>query len=436
MSLLRNPTVRRVSLNVAALGIERFARLLVVLLVTAAVGRHLGVEQFGLYSAIFSLCTLFALSADLGIGRVVVRDLVTGDHQPGTLLGTAVAMRLGASFLLGAIAVGTVALSFPGRGPDPFLLGLCFALGYFFRASDAVDLGFQAVTQGHYPAFGRMISLVLGAGFQWWLIQKGAGIRAFAGAFALEGLLMALILAFVWIRFGPQPFRQWKIQPATGQRVLAESWPMFVAFLYTQVYFRIDILLLEKMTGSAQAGLYSASSRIYDILIGVLPLLSVSLFPTLTHWYREDRQAFTRRYTQLTKWITWAGAAGLLLIWFLRHHIVRLIFGPDFAGAANILPWHLASALIMYHCLFRAAYLTLAQRQIVLLWTSLLGAIVNVALNLVLIPKLGAQGAAIAGTLTQIVAHILSNALSHDTRWILKVSARTLLLPMRRFSCP
>ncbi len=424
---LRNPVVRRVSINVAALGVERLARLVVALLVTAAVGRHLGVDQFGLYNAIFSLCTLFAVSSDLGISRVVVRDLVSGHDNPGTLLGTAIAMRLGSSLILCGVTVAAVAISYRSQGSEPLILGMLFGMGYVFRASDAIDLGFQAVTQGQVPALARMISLGIGAGIQLWLIRRGSGMQAFAWAFAIEGFLMALSLAWVWWRFGPPEFRRWRFEFGTGFRVLRESWPMFVAFLYTQVYYRLDTILLEKMRGGTEAGIYSASAKFYDILIGVMPLIGVSLFPTLARWYKDDREGFSRLYTQLTRWITWLGLFGVVVLYLLRDQVVDLIFGQEYAEAARVLPWHLASAAIMFNAIFRAAYLTLAHRQIILLWTSLIGAVVNVGLNLLLIPRLGAEGSAMAGFVTQLVALHLTNGLFKETRWLFRVSLQTFL---------
>jgi O-antigen/teichoic acid export membrane protein len=434
--LWNSPTFWKVANNAGFLALERVFRLMAALFVGAAVGRYLGAERFGTFSAVLSLCTLLALSSDLGIARVVVRDLVSGNKAPGTLMGTAVALRVGASALISTITVIAVLLIHGRAASVPVTLGLLFSVGFFLRSSDVLDLGFQAVTEGRYPAFARMFSLVCGAALQLWLIQRAASMQAFGVAFAAESLLISMGMFAVWKRYAPPAFRRWKFDPSTARQLISESWPMFVASLYSQVYYRADVIFLERLSSSYNAGIYTASARIYDILIGVLPLLGVSIFPTLTRWYQKDRKAFTRRYTQLTQWITWGAALGLALTWFLRHHIVRFIFGPDFAGAADVLPWHLASALIMYHSLFRAAYLTLAQRQILLLWTSLLGALVNVALNLVLIPKLGAQGAAIAGTLTQITALVLSNAFAHDTRWMLKVTARTMLIPVRSFSCP
>lgn len=411
-------------------------RLLVALFVGAAVGRYLGTEKFGTYSAVLSFCTLLALGSDLGIARVVVRDLVSGKRVLGALMGTAVAIRVGGAVCVAVVTVLALPLIHGTHAKVPIILGLMFATGFLLKSIDVLDLGFQAVTDGKYPAFARMTSLLAGALLQIWLIRHAAEVQAFGVAFVLESTLTCISMVLVWWKFGSAAYKKWSFDPIIAKGLLAESWPMFVASLYSHIYYRIDVILLEKMAGSSQAGIYSASARIYEILIGVLPLLSVSLFPTFTQWYQMEKAVFTRRYTQITRWITWAGAAGLLLIWFLRHHIFRHIFGPEFAAAANVLPWHLASAAVMYHGLFRAAYLTLAQRQIILLWMSLLGAVVNVGLNLFLIPRMGAGGSALAGFVTQIVALSASNLLFKETRWLIGVSLWTMFVPVKPLRCP
>lgn len=89
----------------------------------------------------------------------------------------------------------------------------------------------------------------------------------------------------------------------------------------------------------------------------------------------------------------------------------------------------------MYNAMLRVAYLALAQRQIIVLWSSLMGAVTNLILNFVLIPHYGAAGAAITGVATQLVALHASNVLFGQTRWLLAASVSPFI-PGKSYATP
>jgi PST family polysaccharide transporter len=260
-----------------------------------------------------------------------------------------------------------------------------------------------------------------------WLLKAGAGMTSFAVVFAAEGLLVAAAMTWVWLRWAPVEYRGWSFNFSVARELLAEGFPMYVATVYSQVYYRSDEILVERLVGASEAGLYTASARIYDIMIGVVPLITVSMFPTLSRWYSSNPEVFYERYSLLTRWISWAGLGVLAVVWVFRRRVVHIIFGDQYLPAIHILPWHLGTALLMYHSMLRSIFLTLCRRQSIMLWSSLIGMLVNLSMNLMLVPSLGANGAAIAGFFTQVATLVTSNALFSQTRWILRVSLETVL---------
>ncbi|MFN0066463.1 MAG: oligosaccharide flippase family protein, partial [Limisphaerales bacterium] len=297
------------------------------LFVTAAVGRHLGVAPFGLFSSVLALATMLGMASDLGVNRVVVRDLVSGTTPPGELLGTAFALRAATAAVLAGVGFLVVRwLTFPGEA-SAWALAALFGAAWFLRSAEAVDLGFQAVSRVQYAVLPRVLALAAGAALQLGLIRAQAGPVAFGWAAVAEAGLAAVGLLLAWRRWGGTPFTRWRASGERARRLVRESWPLFLATLYASVYYKVDLVLLGRLRGDYEAGLYAASSRIYDIVIGAVPILTVSLFPVLTRWHQGDPARFRLRYRQLSQASTLAALAGLGVLAFFREPIVGALYG-------------------------------------------------------------------------------------------------------------
>jgi O-antigen/teichoic acid export membrane protein len=173
------------------------------------------------------------------------------------------------------------------------------------------------------------------------------------------------------------------------------------AFLVVlNVYSYIDTVMLGVLSTDADTGAYAAAYRIYEGLSYLPGILSAALTPRLARLWSADRAAHVR--------LAWRGlgaAAGLALlaggpVWLLARPLLTLVFtggsAVDYGQAASTLRILVAGLPFIFVIWMLQAVATAVFLERLLLKTAAIGALLNVALNLFLIPRYGRDGAAFA----------------------------------------
>ncbi|GIW39732.1 MAG: hypothetical protein KatS3mg076_0309 [Candidatus Binatia bacterium] len=378
---------------------------------TLVLARGLGEENFGIYSYVAAYMTVFTFLADLGVERVVTREAGKFPSEAGDLVGDALLVK-GMLCLLSMVAAVLVSqrLGLPPLARDCIFvaaLGLPatlervfrgflesrFALAHVFGVSLSASVGFflaALVCVVRSWPLPRLFWLALGIG--WGTVAAYAAVAR--RAFGLR------------ISAGRRPLRLFAL--------LRDSWEVgLFGFLFLLV-LRVDQLMLLHLRSASEVGLYSASVRVAETL-GLLPeAVVLTLFPLLVRRH-TDAPAF--RETYRTAYRTMGLLFFPLGISFtcLAPTVLRLLFGSHYVGGSTalaLLTWNMFFAYtgVVYLGIFLAE-----ARQRLLLAVSALTVLVNVALNLLWIPRYGAAGAA-GATLAANVAGFLSWLVVPSTR--------------------
>lgn len=404
--------------NSVALAAERIVKLGLALVITASLGRLLGPIEFGAYSAMLAVSTALSVTADLGTSRVVVRELVRGSAPAGTLLGTAFMIRLVGGILTSGISFLVSVCTITAPELPVTWIAAAMGLGWMLRAWDVVDYGFQARSHCGYPVLARSSVMVLFGVVQLFMIRAHWPAWTFAVAFAAESLLASLALLAMWQTRNIASLSTWRFSRPLCVEFLTECWPMFAAAFLSTIYYKSDLLIVNQLCDPRTAGLYASASRLYDMLVAPIPMITVAVYPLLARWYDDPQVNFRKRYVQLTRGMTLGWMLILGVIAVASPWVLRIFYGPSFTDASLMLSIQCLSALLMANGFLRSSYLNLASQQRILLWTSLLSAALNVGLNYAFVLLWGAVGAAIAGAITQAFSLTLLNLCWRDTRWL------------------
>jgi O-antigen/teichoic acid export membrane protein len=209
------------------------------------------------------------------------------------------------------------------------------------------------------------------------------------------------------------------------REMLKYSLPLLPAGVAAWATLSLPVVLVGRLASMDEAGLYGLASR----LTWMISVLIVT--PFLMGWdpiafalakSGDPRPIYARMFTYLAVLSSWAGLA----LAIAGESIIRLLTTHEFAGASDVVPI-LAVGVVLYGLAsFLFVQLKIAKRTpfIALVWCST--AIVCVVLSLLLIPKYGRFGAAIAYALAFAVSAFLSYLLSQKTYWIKLEHARLL----------
>jgi len=408
---------------------ERLLSGLLAVTVTAAVARHLGPAAFGVLSFALSLVLLFATLWTLGLSGLVVRELVRDPDRQAELVGTMTGIRVVGGILAIAAALAlTVVLA---TDDQTRLAVAILAVGVLtLYAFDGIDFWLQAQVRSRNAVIARSTALVIASAINIGLIIIDAPLLVFVLAAALEYALAGLGLVLVYVRLGGRP-RSWTFSATLTRRLLATSWPLILSGVANAINLRVDQLMLGVMRGPEAVGTYAAAARLSEVWYFVPIAIAASVFPAMVRAHAGDRGAFDRWMGRLYDLMIALALPIAIGVSLLSAQLVYLLYGDGYAESGPILAIHVWAGPFVFLGAALSRWLIAEDRLKFSLVRHGTGALVNVGLNLVLIPTLGGVGAAIATLVSYAVASFGACFLYAPVRSQAWAMVRALLLPVR-----
>lgn len=382
---------------------DRLIRMGLGLLVGVWVARYLGPEGYGSLSFAGSYVMLFSALALFGLESIVVRDLVRHPEAESAILGTTCLIRAAAGLLAYLLALAVMLVL---RPDDQVALLLVALLGssLLVQAVEVTDLWFQSRVLSRYTVICRSSAFILSSCLKVLLVMTGASLAAIAAATAVEALVAAVLLVLTHARYSTAGMLTWRWENSWFRRLLTGSVPMVLSGVVLMVYLRIDQVMLGAMATQTEVGLYAAAVRISEVWYFVPTAIVSSVFPGLVALRSSDPEQFEQKLQQLYNLLAFLGYAVALPVTFLAPWLVQLLFGSAYQAAAPLLSVLIWAGLFANLSVVRNSHFIALDWGRSLLWATSLGAAANVLLNLLLIPRYGALGAAIATCLSYWVA--------------------------------
>ena len=394
---------RRVARNTGAVLTAHALSRGVSLLVVIFVARYLRQEGFGLFSFVFAYVELFAIFTDLGINAVLVREIARDRSAADRLLGAGLSLKLFLS--LGGMLLSWAVISVLPYPWTTRLLVYLASLALFtsFRLPSfrsLFDVIFRVELTMKHPAFLGLLSEVLAASASLLVIALRGGLMALVLVQVFAGLPGFFLLVH---RFRKSVPIRWVLDIALCRRILGESLPLALAGIFVLFYSRVDVLMLSLMKGDAAVGYYAAAYRLTGALKLIPWALMLSLYPVMSQYHQVSADALRKIFHRAFDVLVFIAAPMAVLLSVLPEPILRLLYGQAFAAstpALIFLGWTAAfnslSHLVM-------TTLNAMNKQVLNAWLAFSAVLLNVAVNLLLIPRYSFVGASVAALLTEVV---------------------------------
>ncbi len=389
-------------LTIGELGTRVFSFLLVI-----AIARYLADVGLGAFAFAFAFTDILLNFIDLGVPTYIAREMAKNKASSGMYVSNALGLRLLMVPAIPLIALAmwlVAAFILHATTPQTMLITALALAGMIFNfLNDPFRMVFMAHERDEYYSgliiFERLMFTV--SGFA--LLVSGFGLVAILTAFAVSQLVSLLTTAY----FVRKKFTRFTI--GLDMRIIKSivknsAWFGAANFL-RMVSQRIDVVLLSVIQGFAVTGWYAAASRITESL-RFIPLVVVpAIFPALSRLNMQSRESakllFEKTfYYMLITAIPMAVGVTLTadrIIPFLYHH-------PEFYHSVlvlKLLVW--AEALLFLHYIM-GFLLNAINKQHLFTMATLAYTVMNVLLNLIMIPKYSYAGAATAALITQAMA--------------------------------
>ena len=422
-------TLQRALGNSFWLFCDQVLRLIAGLLVGVWMARYLGPENFGWLNYALATVGVVGSLTSLGVGPIVVRELVRAPAEAGSWMGTALLLRA-AGAAVGFLACVALAAR---QGAPANSLVVIVAAGMIFQIPEVVDLLFQARGESKVSAWVRMTACVAANLLKVALILAEAPLAAFAAAGVAE---LAVAAAGWWwaARRGGWRIGAWRTERTRLTALLRESWPLTISgfAISTQAY--ADQVVLGLMIGGEELGQYAAALRLVSVFAFVPMVVQTVAAPEITRAKRDDETLYRRRLHGLYRLMFGIFALTAVPLIFLGPFATRLLYGASYAGAAALIPWLAFRLFFTNYGVARGIFVTNEGLFRFALLTSVAGAVLNIGLNLVLVPPWGARGAIVASLASFALTIFGLEFFEPRARKNLRLMVRAIVLPWRPFS--
>jgi O-antigen/teichoic acid export membrane protein len=382
-----------------------------------ALTRYLGLEQYGSLTLAYAYWSLCALIVEAGIDVTLVREASQNPARLAHLVSNGMMLR--ALIALAAFVGALLALPWLGYDPEQrmlFSLTLVLILFSPLAVSRVIFLVLQRI--GHIAVIDLVGQLVHTACILLAILLHGSLMQIVSMQIVATALTQVCSVYCGW-RLLPHtaPLRlDWHVWRA----LFWQSWPILLSSLCTSAYLPISRLIVGRVLGSADAGLYTVALNL-SLIFNVLPTFYfASVYPLLAQAYTTDTAYFQQLYRFSFKVMMLFIFPVALLMSLTGRELIRLYAGPAYLAGTpvfSVMAWttvFVFAGQVVY-------YLLLATRQQHLLpGMTLLFLCVQVGAMALLLPTVGLIGTAIATLGMYIVAFCVYTGLAMTRTYVLE----------------
>jgi len=351
-------------------------------------------ENTGVYFLALSITTIFSVVADFGITSVVIREIARFPEQTVIIIRRALGLKLPFIFLGVAGSIGAGHL----LGYDTSLQAL-IALACFVLTLDAISLLYYGVLRGRHQLQYESLGMFIGQGtttlvgililffhptlpFLIFALMAGSGFNFLFSTFRVVRLHGVTCLLPSW-------------EKKTSLLFLRAAFPFALAAIFVKIYSYTDSILIAKYLGTEAVGIYSVAYK-YTYAFQFLPLAFVAaLYPGLSELVEKDLPALRHIFEKAMWYMAILVTPIVLGLWAISSQVVRLA-GEEYTASGPVLAILIFALFPIFLDYPIGSLLNAAYHQTTKTIIMGITMVVNVLLNLWLVPLIGIPGAAIA----------------------------------------
>jgi O-antigen/teichoic acid export membrane protein len=414
--------------NTAWLFADRLVRMAVGLVVGIWMARELGPGDFGILSYSIALTSILGGLASLGLDGILVRELANRPDRRNVLLGSAFAVKLAGGLATTAISIAAVAMIRPGDALSLVLVAIS-ASAFICQSLLVVDLFHQSRVESRRTVVANMAAFLPATLARIGLLVTHSPVVYFAWVALAEALLLSAFLVHSYRRnFGQ--VRDWTVDLGVARNLLRQSWPLVFASFAVMVQAKVDQVMLGQFVGDGEVGQYSAALRVVEAIAFLPVIVASTLAPHIATARLRGMAEFEARLCDTYRLMFILFVVLAIPLALAGGPAVLALFGEDYSRAAALLPLLAVRLFFANFGIAKSLFITNESLFAYSLVASLVGAAVNVAANMVLIPRYQAEGAIIAGIISFGVTIFAADLFMGRTRRHLRLMLRAIVSPL------
>lgn len=414
---------KTIAQNTSFLTVAYIAQKIIAFIYFTIVARWIGATDVGQYSFAVSFALIFSVIMDFGLSNVLIRESSKYPERANVLLNTIITAKLGLSIL--GFALVAFILQFLEKSG---LVELMVYIAALAQILDSFTLSFWGIFRAHqdlkYESLAITINqiVVLGVGLGGLALGMPIYILVIALlAGALFSFLYSLTLLFIKMRYR----LAWAWDTVVVKPLVTMAIPFGLAAIFTKIYSHIDQIFLSTMLGDTELGWYSIAYKLTFAFMFIPGAFAGAIYPAMSALYHQKSEQLQVVYEKSVNMLLMIAVPISIGIAVIAKDIILLVYTSEFAESIPVLQVWIAALVFVFLSYPAGALLNASDRQAINTRNMGITMVVNVVLNLILIPLLGVIGSAVAGLLAWATLVLLNMIYA---RVIVSYSLRHILL--------
>lgn len=400
---MEQSVTKRIAKNFSWLLAGNIASGLINFFAIVYIARVLGAAAFGLVQFALAFLLYLVIIVDCGLSTYGSREIAQDRAKAGTISINIFSLRL-----LIALATFCLSLLILLIIPVSSVIRLLFLITFLlvFQRALNPDWVFHGMEKMEYLAVSKLSITALTFAFIVIFVKASGDLLRVPLIQLISSLVITAVLLVILFKYFLS-FNPKSISPMSWPKTILLAIPLGVSVIFLQIYDNLDTIMLGIMDEPAIVGIYNAAHRMFYIFAGIFFLGMTTVFPIMCKRMSEDKgkaRVFLEKILRLTLLMA---IPATMLVFLSSPLIIKLFFGNEYnrsALALSCLIWALIPLTVGFICsnlvlipagLFNQFLISVGA-----------GALVNIILNIILIPRFSYIGAAVA----TIIAHIVAGA--------------------------
>lgn len=398
--------------NFFAASVSRFITAIIGLAIIGFLTRHLGQDGFGAYETILSYLFIFTILADFGLHLIHVREISRHPEKESFISGNIFTLRLISLALVIILALAvTPFLPYSKEIKNGILIASIFV--FFSSLSQILSGIFQKYNVFYFVSFFDVFSRLIQLGLVFYAVKINLGLPAFIWILSLTAAIQFWTVFLISRRFVKFSLT---FDPIFIRKIIKASFPIALSILFTAIYIRTDALMISLMKPASDVGIYRLAAKVLETVVFFPALLVELTMPALSRFAATSPDLFKKNFKKTFNiLLVWAVpvVVGIIL---LAKPIILILGGEGFLD--SVLPLRILAlvvGLVFLNNLSGKSLIALdLQRSGMKIY--IFGAVLNVLLNLLVIPKYSYIGASVTTLITEVlVTAMMFNVLYQKT---------------------
>lgn len=387
--------------NISWLVISQFVVSICTFIWTIIIARYLGVEEYGIFGFALSLTGILIVLADFGINTHIVRMVSTNKDIAPKYLGNAIPLK--SVFAIVTFLVILILLLLMKSDELTIKVTLLFAIEMIIKSFINFFKGsFQAFEEAKYQSIGDTILHVILLIFIAISIFTDIGIFGIAFSYILANLITVFYQYYILNKNIVTP--RYEFDMEFCKKIAVLSIPFAITGILYSAYYFIDIVMLENLVGSYASGIYNAAYKLIPMQYFLISLYGAVFFPIMSRLFKfNDESLLLFSYEKSIKYLLMLIIPFSILVVIYSPAVIQIIYGSEYAASSGVLSILIWTVCVLFVLAPETNLLNSSHKEMTVNKIYLLGGVLNVILNLLLIPRFSYYGAAVSTILSYVI---------------------------------